>query len=112
MDEESSSLFIVQELLSGESLAEKLEREHKLAVGETVVILDSVLEALQFAHEKGIVHRDIKPDNVFLHRGPAGEIVPKIIDFGISKVTAEQQEGLAKTQTGTALGTPYYMSPE
>jgi serine/threonine-protein kinase len=112
MDEENSSLFIVQELLSGESLAEKLQREHKLSVGETVVILDSVLEALQFAHEKGIVHRDIKPDNVFLHRGPDGEIVPKIIDFGISKVTAEQQEGLAKTQTGTALGTPYYMSPE
>jgi serine/threonine protein kinase len=112
MDDEAGSLFIVQELLSGESLAERLDREGKLPVGESVVILDSVLEALQFAHGKGIVHRDIKPDNVFLHRGVDGEVVPKIIDFGISKVTAEQQEGLAKTQTGTALGTPYYMSPE
>ncbi len=112
MDDEAGSLFIVQELLSGESLAERLDREGKLPVGDAVVILDSVLEALQFAHGKGIVHRDIKPDNVFLHRGADGEVVPKIIDFGISKVTAEQQEGLAKTQTGTALGTPYYMSPE
>lgn len=112
LDDEAGSLFIVQELLVGESLADRLDREHKLSVADTVVIMDSVLEALQFAHAKGIVHRDIKPDNVFLHRGADGEIVPKIIDFGISKVTAEQQEGLAKTQTGTALGTPYYMSPE
>ncbi len=112
MDDEQGSLFIVQELLHGESLAERLDRESKIPVGEAVALLDSVLEALQFAHAKGIVHRDIKPDNVFLHRGPDGELIPKIIDFGISKVTAEQQEGLAKTQTGTALGTPYYMSPE
>lgn len=112
MDEESGSLFIVQELLCGESLAARLEREQRLTVAEAVVVLDSVLDALQCAHDKGIVHRDIKPDNVFLHRGEDGSIVPKIIDFGISKVTSAQQEGLSKTQTGTALGTPYYMSPE
>jgi serine/threonine protein kinase len=112
MDDEGGTLFIVQELLSGESLAERLDRDGRVGVADSVVILDSVLDALAYAHELGIVHRDIKPDNVFLHRAPDGTMVPKIIDFGISKVTSAQQEGLAKTQTGTALGTPYYMSPE
>ncbi|MBL8679339.1 MAG: serine/threonine protein kinase [Myxococcales bacterium] len=112
MDDEGGTLFIVQELLSGESLADRLDRDGRVGVADSVAILDSVLDALAYAHELGIVHRDIKPDNVFLHRMPDGSVVPKIIDFGISKVTSAQQEGLAKTQTGTALGTPYYMSPE
>jgi serine/threonine-protein kinase len=110
-DDETGSFYIVQELLSGESLAEKLERERALLPKEAVTIIVAVLDALAAAHERGIVHRDVKPENVFLHREADGTITPKLIDFGISKV-AEQQEGLAKTQTGTALGTPYYMSPE
>jgi serine/threonine protein kinase len=112
VEEDSGSLFIVQELLSGESLADRLSRDKRLSVAEAVALLDPVLEALQHAHSRGIIHRDIKPDNVFLHRDASGAVIPKIIDFGISKVTEEQQEGLTKTQTGTALGTPYYMSPE
>lgn len=110
-DDETGSFFIVQELLTGESLAERLEREGALTTRSAVEILLPVLDALAAAHERGIVHRDVKPENVFLHREADGSITPKLIDFGISKV-AEGGAGLAKTQTGTALGTPYYMSPE
>ncbi|MDP3274977.1 MAG: serine/threonine-protein kinase [Deltaproteobacteria bacterium] len=110
-DEESGTFYIVQELLSGEGLSTRLERAGKLTPAEVMGIMGPVLDALHAAHEHGIIHRDIKPDNVFLHRGEDGTTVPKLIDFGISKI-AEAEEGLAKTQTGTALGTPYYMSPE
>ncbi len=109
-DDESGQFYIVQELLSGESLADRLERERSLSTRDAVEIMGPVLDALAAAHERGIVHRDVKPENVFLHRD-GGAIVPKLIDFGISKMS-EGGAGLAKTQTGTALGTPYYMSPE
>jgi serine/threonine-protein kinase len=110
-DEETGSFYIVQELLTGESLADKLDREGVLSARAAAKIMIPVLDALAAAHERGIVHRDVKPENVFLHREADGTITPKLIDFGISKV-AEGGAGLAKTQTGTALGTPYYMSPE
>lgn len=110
-DDETGSFFIVQELLTGESLAERLDREGALTTRAAVEIMVPVLDALAAAHDRGIVHRDVKPENVFLHREADGHVTPKLIDFGISKV-AEGGAGLAKTQTGTALGTPYYMSPE
>ncbi|MBL8679336.1 MAG: protein kinase [Myxococcales bacterium] len=112
-DDETGQFYIVQELLSGESLADRLDRERALSPKDTVEIMGPVLDALAAAHERGIVHRDVKPENVFLHR-EGGAIVPKLIDFGISKVLQSDEggAGLSKTQTGTALGTPYYMSPE
>src|SRR5258706_587703 len=63
------------------------------------------------AHRQGIVHRDLKPENIFLSRGAGGDVVPKLIDFGVSKILDAQQRG-DRTGAGSAIGTPRYMSPE
>jgi len=104
--------FIAMELLKGESLAKRLESAGTLSAEQTGYILGHVGRALALAHEHGIVHRDMKPENIFLVREGEDE-VGKVLDFGI----ARQSGGLAdsgglKTQTGAVLGTPYYMSPE
>ncbi len=104
--------FIAMELLKGESLAQRLESVGKLSAEQTGRILGHVGRALALAHDNGIVHRDMKPENIFLVREGEDD-VGKVLDFGI----ARQSGGLAdsgglKTQTGAILGTPYYMSPE
>jgi serine/threonine-protein kinase len=104
--------FIAMELLKGESLAHRLEAAGKLSAEQTGRILGHVGRALALAHEHGIVHRDMKPENIFLVREDDDD-VGKVLDFGI----ARQSGGLAdsgglKTQTGAILGTPFYMSPE
>jgi serine/threonine-protein kinase len=98
--------YIVAELLQGEELGSYLERVGKLPVVEAVHIVRQVCLALGAAHAHGIVHRDVKPENVFL-AGPNATV--KVLDFGISKV-AENSDGL--TKTGTVMGTPDYMAPE
>jgi serine/threonine-protein kinase len=98
--------YIVAELLQGEELGKYLERLGKLPVAEAVHIVRQVCHALGAAHTAGIVHRDVKPENVFL-AGPNATV--KVLDFGISKV-AEFSDGL--TKTGTVMGTPDYMAPE
>src|SRR5450432_3921210 len=98
--------YIVAELLQGEELGNYLERVAKLPVVEAVHIVRQVCHALSAAHAHGIVHRDVKPENVFL-AGPSATV--KVLDFGISKV-AETSDGL--TKTGTVMGTPDYMAPE
>ena len=98
--------YIVCELLEGEELGSYLERLGKLPAVEAVHIVRQVCHALAAAHAHGIVHRDVKPENVFL-AGPAATV--KVLDFGISKV-AETSDGL--TKTGTVMGTPDYMAPE
>ena len=104
---------IVMELLEGEPLSAKLRREKRLSVAELARILLPVVSAVGTAHTLGIVHRDIKPDNIFLSREGDREIV-KVVDFGIAKLTIEgdgEKTG-GMTTTGTMLGTPLYMSPE
>jgi serine/threonine protein kinase len=98
--------YIVAELLQGEELGKYLERLGRLPVAEAVHIVRQVCHALGAAHTAGIVHRDVKPENVFL-AGPNATV--KVLDFGISKV-AEFSDGL--TKTGTVMGTPDYMAPE
>jgi len=98
--------YIVAELLQGEDLGSYLERLGKLPAVEAVHIVRQVCHALGAAHAHGIVHRDVKPENVFL-AGPNATV--KVLDFGISKVL-ETGEGL--TKTGTVMGTPDYMAPE
>ncbi|MFO0681480.1 MAG: protein kinase [Sandaracinus sp.] len=102
--------FLVMEFLEGELLSRRIDRRGKLGQDELVRIGALLLDALQAAHAAGVVHRDLKPDNIFLvPAGRRGEIV-KILDFGISSKLDEAQAKL--TVTGSVLGTPHYMSPE
>ena len=107
--------FVVMEFLEGESLGELLNREGPLPEARIVDIARQVASALGAAHAKGIVHRDVKPDNVFLLRRKDKDFV-KVVDFGISKSLRSSDVGEDDsprlTQTGMVLGTPLYMSPE
>src|ERR1051325_8929587 len=99
-------LFYVMPLIDGETLREKLNRETQLGVDEAVRITREVLDALQYAHEHGVVHRDVKPENILLHGGHA-----MVADFGIALAVSAAAGG-RMTETGLSLGTPHYMSPE
>ena len=100
---EGDTAFIAMELLEGRDLRE-LIREVSLTPTESVAIAASVAEGLAFAHERGVVHRDVKPGNIMVL--PDGRV--KIMDFGIARL----HEPTVKTQTGVLLGSPQYMSPE
>jgi serine/threonine protein kinase len=103
---------MVMDLLEGETFGERLKREIKLTLPETLSILMPVASAVSAAHELGIVHRDLKPDNVFLVRGSNGSTEVRVLDFGIAKLTSAEFETHEATATGALLGTPCYMSPE
>ena len=77
---------------------------------QVLSLVSQVAKALARAHERGVVHRDIKPDNIFLSDGGGGEAFIKVLDFGVAKIDDPRQ--VSHTQTGDAVGTPYYMSPE
>ena len=104
------TLAMVMDLLEGEDLGQRLEREGALSLPTTARILVPVISAVGTAHSRGVVHRDLKPENIFLVEDPADV---RVLDFGIAKLTehAMQQDG-GLTNTGALLGTPYYMSPE
>src|SRR5580693_6958271 len=108
---EDGSLFLVMELLTGSSLDVGV-RQHKppMLVYEFMLIMREVAQALAAAHRSGVVHRDLKPTNVFLHKDRDGRVVPKILDFGVSKIL-EEDRNTALTVVGTVLGSPLYMSP-
>ncbi len=105
--------YLVMELLQGVSLAMELKLCGRLSVERCLAIMLPVCDALAAAHESGVIHRDIKPDNIFLHQAPEGEVV-KVVDFGIAKlVEPDANDPLAAmTETGGAVGTPIYMAPE
>lgn len=103
--------FIVMELLHGETLASVIDREGRLKSARAVQLLLPIADALSVAHAKGFVHRDVKPDNVFIANDNEGQLQPKLVDFGIVK--HERQEGSSQlTQVGAVIGSPDYMSPE
>ncbi|MEZ4227103.1 MAG: protein kinase [Polyangiaceae bacterium] len=102
--------FLVMELLRGETLEQLLERKRQLPVNLACAIGIQVARALTAAHGAGIVHRDLKPANIFLHRQPDGAVLVKVLDFGVSKLSSEQNA--TATSTGAAIGSPAYMSPE
>ncbi len=104
--------YIAMELLEGESFEAVLQGRAKLPPPEVARTMIYVASGLGTAHAKGIVHRDMKPDNIFVLRGPPHV---KVIDFGIAKLTAtegEFVESVALTGDGAVLGTPYYLAPE
>jgi serine/threonine-protein kinase len=105
--------FMVMELLSGESLGDRLAREPRLTREQLLHIISLTLRGLSAVHDAGIVHRDLKPQNIFLQRD-AEAVYPKILDFGISRSVehgGERPSAIA-TQEGLIIGTPDYMSPE
>jgi serine/threonine protein kinase len=119
---EGGEPYVVLELLAGETLAARIERERQLGLPAMLDILAQACEGVAAAHQAGIVHRDLKPENLFLVPGGGGHDggspqapgapFVKILDFGISKFDADLTGALALTSEGAALGTPLYMSPE
>jgi hypothetical protein len=103
---EAGFLYYVLPFVRGESLRDKLNREHQLGLDEALGITRQVASALDYAHRHGVVHRDIKPENILLLEGEA-----MLADFGIALAVSEAG-GNRLTETGLSLGTPQYMSPE
>jgi serine/threonine-protein kinase len=99
-------LYYVMPYVEGETLRDRLDRERQLGVEESVRIARDVVDALDYAHRKGVIHRDIKPANILLHDGR-----PVVADFGIALAVSAAGGGRL-TETGMSLGTPHYMSPE
>jgi len=111
---EGGAPVMVMELLAGETLADRLQRERVMSLPDIARIMVHVCSAIGCAHALGIVHRDLKPENIFLAISPSGQEV-KVLDFGIAKLTASEGDAAhsgAITGTGAILGTPYYMAPE
>jgi eukaryotic-like serine/threonine-protein kinase len=106
---------MVMDLLVGRTLAERLDSEGILSLGDTASILLPVVSAVGTAHARGVVHRDLKPENIFLAQTDEGRIDVKVLDFGIAKLANMDGEAVMQSQltgTGSLLGTPCYSSPE
>jgi serine/threonine protein kinase len=109
---EDGTPYLVMELMEGEGLDARLLRTGVFRAGEAAAFVAFVARGLDEAHTRGLVHRDLKPGNVFFAIDDRGEIVPKVLDFGVSKATAEADPKFVRTNTGAVLGSPAYMSPE
>jgi eukaryotic-like serine/threonine-protein kinase len=101
--------YIVMELLLGEDLGDRIDREGALPLGDVTTVVQQSCKALSKAHQLGLVHRDIKPDNIYLTHED-DELLVKILDFGVAKQSIGGS--MEMTSTGAMMGTPYYMSPE
>jgi eukaryotic-like serine/threonine-protein kinase len=108
-DAESGALYIVQRLLRGSDLRAHLRQTTRLTARSALAIIAPVLGALQAVHARGVVHRDVKPENIFIGRDARGRLEPTLLDFGAARVVGD-----AEAQRGRAAraGTPRYMSPE
>jgi serine/threonine protein kinase len=104
--------YLVMELLVGRTLYKEMQQFGRLSLSRVAEVMVPVCEALNEAHCLGVVHRDVKPDNIFLNEAPDGEVV-KVVDFGIAKfVHDDHGDDERLTATGVVVGTPAYMSPE
>jgi serine/threonine-protein kinase len=109
---EDGSPYLVMELLDGVPLGAYTQNGGRVPLAQAVPILQGILAGLAAAHAQGVVHRDLKPDNVLLTRDAGGTFVVKVLDFGIAKVMDVAGGMGVRTRTGMLLGTPAYMSPE
>jgi eukaryotic-like serine/threonine-protein kinase len=116
---DESGPLMVMDLLEGESLGDRLKRDGKLSLQQVGAIMLPVISAVETAHSAGILHRDLKPDNIFVLKksGPASDdaVEVKVLDFGIAKITAlegDSAQSASLTNSGGLVGTPLYMSPE
>jgi serine/threonine-protein kinase len=112
--EDDGSLYIVMEMLEGRNLNQTVRKEGPLPADRAIPILIQCCGALQEAHDLGIVHRDLKPENIFLSKQGGIADYPKVLDFGLAKVTERQMQpgSVILTQEGMVFGTPEFMSPE
>ncbi len=111
---EDGSPVIVMELLHGEPLAARLRRERQMSLADVATIFVQVVSAVGAAHALGVIHRDLKPENVLLARGEGGAVTVKVLDFGIAKLLALDEETARSSglTTSSLIGTPAYMAPE
>jgi serine/threonine-protein kinase len=111
--QQDDSFFMVMELLEGEPLGYRIASRGQQSPLEACRILLRVARGVSAAHDAGVIHRDLKPDNIFLCLGEGGDEIPKVLDFGISKMSSKAGEVSATiTREGTVIGTPHYMAPE
>ncbi len=103
--------YLVEEFLEGETLHDLLDRIGALSEQQIADVLVPIADALAAAHGANVVHRDLKPANIFLARDARGNVRPKLLDFGISKMS-DRSEGPGLTKAGSVIGTPEYMAPE
>jgi serine/threonine protein kinase len=109
VDEADGTLGLVMELLRGGTLEACMRERGPLSAMHAIAVAAPILSALHHVHQKGIVHRDVKPANMFFAVEPDGHVIPKILDFGIAKLPAASSP---LTIDGSVLGTPHYMAPE
>ncbi len=115
---ENGCFYLAMEFLEGNDLADELQRSRVLTAPRALPIAMQICRALSAAHAKGVVHRDMKPENVFLQRTADGEEIVKIVDFGIAQLKPSNEEAAVEskhrrlTRTGMIFGTPEYMAPE
>jgi len=100
-------LYCVMPLFEGETLRDRIDREGQLPINDALTIADAVAQGLDYAHDRGIVHRDVKPENILLSGDNVG-----LADFGIARAVVQAEQGNKLTSTGIVIGTPTYMSPE
>src|SRR5437773_7206232 len=105
---EGDLAYIVMEYIQGRELKDMLDAKQGLELGKIFKLMGELLDALDFAHEAGVIHRDIKPANVMID----GQGRTKLTDFGVARVTDSDRTHVERTQAGTMVGTPAYMPPE
>ena len=109
---DDGSPYLVMELLEGEGFDTRIWRQGYLRPVDVCRYIATVSRGLEEAHTRGLIHRDLKPGNIFFAIDKSGSVYPKVLDFGISKETSSEQFDYVKTSTGAVLGSPAYMSPE
>ena len=109
---EDGTPYLVMELMEGEGLDQRLARSNIFRPGEAAAFVAFIARGLEEAHIRGLVHRDLKPGNIFFAIDDRGEVVPKVLDFVVTKAIHNADPKFVRTNTGAVLGSPAYMSPE